>query len=400
VTTARPRIDNSSRRARLAARHHLASHPTGVTAVDVARDLVGVHASDPVTVYLGIWARVPGFRQSDLDRALYDERSLLKVLGMRRTMFVAPRDEAALIQAACTGPIARGERARLARVVRDAGIADDADRWIASVEGETLAALSRLGEATATELAKLVPGLREQVEFGAGKPWGGRFGISTRVLFLLAAEGRIIRGRPKGSIVSSLYRWVLMDRWVPGGLPLVPREEAQVELARRYLASFGPATLSDIRWWTGWTLGEVRRALASLGPEEVLLDDGAIGFVLPGDIDGVAAESSAPGERVALLPALDPTVMGWAGRDWYLGPHRAALFDRNGNAGPTIWLDGRVVGGWVQRRDGEIAWRLLGDVGVDAANRIAGKAAELRAWFGELRFIPRFRTPLERDLGA
>ena len=58
------------------------------------------------------------------------------------------------------------------------------------------------------------------------------------------------------------------------------------------------------------------------------------------------------------VPALDPTAMGWSQRDWYLGPHKEALFDRSGNVGPTIWWNGRIVGGWAQRRSGEIVVRL------------------------------------------
>ena len=58
-------------------------------------------------------------------------------------------------------------------------------------------------------------------------------------------------------------------------------------------------------------------------------------------------------------PTTDPTVMGWKERDWYFGDPAAALFVRNGNAGPTVWADGRVVGGWAQTAVGSIAVRLL-----------------------------------------
>ena len=101
---------------------------------------------------------------------------------------------------------------------------------------------------------------------------------------------------------------------------------------------------------------------------------------------------------VALLPALDPTVMGWAGRDWYLGPHRPALFDTNGNAGPTVWSDGRVVGGWAQRADGEVVVRFLEDAGAEARAAIEAEAARLGDWLGTVRITPRFRTPLELEL--
>ncbi len=102
----------------------------------------------------------------------------------------------------------------------------------------------------------------------------------------------------------------------------------------------------------------------------------------------------------ALLPALDPTPMGWQARDWFLGEHRAALFDRTGNIGPTVWWAGRVVGGWAQRPSGEVGYRLLEDVGVEAAAAITAAAMRLESWLGPGRVTPRFRTPLERALAA
>jgi len=124
------------------------------------------------------------------------------------------------------------------------------------------------------------------------------------------------------------------------------------------------------------------------------LDGGGTGYLLADDLE----PSETPEPWVALLPALDATTMGWKDRDWYLGGYRAALFDRAGNAGPTIWVDGRIVGGWAQRPNGEIAVELLGDVGADARSRIDARAAALQAWLGDLRFVPRFRTPLEQEL--
>jgi hypothetical protein len=92
--------------------------------------------------------------------------------------------------------------------------------------------------------------------------------------------------------------------------------------------------------------------------------------------------------------------MGWRDRGWFLGEHAAALFDRSGNIGPTVWWDGRIVGGWAQRPDGEIVVRLLEDVGSAAAAAIAAEAENLQAWLGPARVTPRFRTPLERELSA
>jgi hypothetical protein len=219
--------------------------------------------------------------------------------------------------------------------------------------------------------------------------------MSSRVLFLLAAEGRIARGRPRGSWISSQYRWAPMEAWLPDRGPDPTVEAARTELARRWLRAFGPATLADLKWWTGLTMGEVKRAITPLGTVEVEIDGGT-GMVLPDDLEPVpAAEPWA-----ALLPALDPTVMGWQERGWYLGEHRAALFDRSGNAGPSVWWEGRIVGAWAQRPDGEIAIRLLEDVGADAERAIECEARRLAAWLGPVKVAARFRTPAELELSS
>ncbi|MDQ4089189.1 MAG: winged helix DNA-binding domain-containing protein, partial [Actinomycetota bacterium] len=109
----------------------------------------------------------------------------------------------------------------------------------------------------------------------------------------------------------------------------------------------------------------------------------------------------APEPWVALLPSLDSTTMGWQQRAWYLGDHGKSLFDTNGNAGPTVWSDGRIVGGWAQRKDtGEVVYRLLEDVGADVTAAVEAEAARLTGWLGDVRVTPRFPTPLQKQLSA
>jgi hypothetical protein len=388
------RIGIEERRARLGLRHHLAGTArAGV--VEVARDLVGLHATDPATVYLAARARTLDPGVAGVEQALYEDRALVRILGMRRTMFVEPVELMGVVQAACTDAIAVQQRRLLVDLVGRAGLADDPPGWIEEVEKVAVRALEARGGATAAELAKDDPRLAQQIVLAEGKPYEGRQSVVSRILLLLAAEGRIVRGRPRGSWVSGQYRWSVVHAWLPDGVPPWSLREAQAELVRRWLRGFGPATIADLKWWTGLPMGQVRRAVAETGAVEVDLD-GTPGLVLPDDLDPVPA----PEPWVALLPALDPTTMGWAGRDFYLGPHRPALFDRNGNAGPTIWLDGHVVGGWAQRATGEVVLRLLEDVGADATAAIEAEAARLTAWLTPLRVTPRFRTPLERELIA
>jgi hypothetical protein len=390
------RIGVQERRARLGVRHHLApaAHAAGV--VQVAEDLVGLHGTDPASVFLAAAARMRQPEVAAIERALYHDRVLLRMLGMRRTMFVVPVELAPIVQAACTNAIAAAQRRLLLQLLEQSGIAaDDPERWLEEVEEATVKALAARGQALASELAEDEPRLREQILLAEGKSYAARQSVVTRVLLVLAAEGRIARGRPRGSWISGQYRWSLIESWLPGGMAGWSAEAAQAELVRRWLAAFGPGTVADLRWWTGLTAGQVKRALAAVGAVEVDLD-GVPGLVLAGDL----APLAAPEPWVALLPALDPTVMGWSGRGWYLGDHGPTLFDRNGNAGPTVWWDGRVVGGWASRKDGEIAVRLLEDVGADAAAAVEAAAGGLADWLGPVRVTPRFRTPLERELSA
>jgi hypothetical protein len=388
------RIGVTERRARLGLRHHLAA-PARSGVVEAARDLVGLHATDPATVYLAARARMAVPEVAAVERALYEDRELVRILGMRRTMFVEPVELMPVVQAACTDAIAVQQRRLLVDMIGGAGMADDPAAWIEEVETAAVKALEARGGATATEVAQDDPRLAQQIVVAEGKPYEGRQSVVTRILLLLAADGRIVRGRPRGSWVSGQYRWSVIGAWLPDGAGPWLIHDAQAELVRRWLASFGPATIADVKWWTGLPMGQVRRAVAAAGAVEVDLD-GAPGLVLADDLDPVPA----PGPWAALLPALDPTTMGWAGRDFYLGPHRPVLFDRNGNAGPTIWWDGRVVGGWAQRRSGELVLRLLEDVGADATTAIEADAARLADWLGPARVTPRFRTPLERELVA
>lgn len=379
-----PTCSPEQRRARLGVRHHLAR--PAATATKAAHGLLALHATDPASVFLAVAARVPEATVSSIERELYVDRSLVRMLGMRRTVFVVPAELAPVVHAACTTQVAARERTKLLGYLERSGITEPVT-WLARTEAATLAALTARGEATAAELASDVPELRTRVTVGQGR-WQGEQRASTRVLFLLAADGHVVRGRPLGSWLSTQYRWA--------PLPPSPRLDpaaARVELARHWLRAHGPGRVADLAWWAGWTLAQTRQALAAL-PTEAVDVDGDTAYVLADD----AAPVPEPQSWVALLPALDPTPMSWQDRGWFLGPHRAALFDRSGNVGPTVWCDGRVVGGWAQRGTGEVAYRLLEDVGADAASQVKDAAERLTAWLGAARVTPRFRTPLEREL--
>jgi hypothetical protein len=389
------RIDVAQRRARLMRRHRLLPAARAQDPVEVAEDLVALHGTDPATVYLSLWARLREADRAAIDRALYDQRCLVRMLGMRRTMFVVPTDFAPVLQASCTRAIAAQQRKLLLGYLAQAGVDGDVAAWLRDVEAGAARGLAGRGSAYGAELVKDEPRLGLKLRLAAGKSYEATVNLTTRVLLLMGAEGRIVRGRPRGSWTSGQFLWHPVEEWFPGGLEELPAEAAQADLVRRWLRGFGPGTAADLRWWTGWTASDVSRALAAVGAVAVELESGA-GFVLPDDLEPEGESEPA----VALLPALDPTTMGWIGRDWYLGAHAPALFDRTGNAGPTLWWEGRVVGGWAQREDGEVVTRFLEDVGREAERQAAAEAERLGSWIGEVRIAPRARArpPLEAEL--
>jgi hypothetical protein len=385
------RIDVSERRARLVRRHRLAPGLRAGDVVEAARSLVCFHASDPASVYLSAWARVDGMTVGDVDRALYAERSLVKHLAMRRTLFVFPRETLSFAQAGASERVADVERRRLVKHVEAAGLQRDGERWLAEASRQVLAALSDGREASSTELRKEIPLLEGSLSYGEGKSWAGKMSVGPRVLTTLSAGGQVVRATNDGAWTVSRPRWAAMASWLGEELASHTEAEGVAKLVELWLRSFGPGTERDLKWWLGSTVGAVRRALADLGAVEVEVG-GAAGYVLPDDLDPVEPVEPC----AALLPPLDPTTMGWADREWYLGPHREQLFDLSGNAGPTAWWDGRIVGGWAQREAGEVDVQLLEDVGAEGRRALESEADRLTDWFDGKRALPRFPSPLSR----
>lgn len=212
---------------------------------------------------------------------------------------------------------------------------------------------------------------------------------------VMSAAGRIVRASNDGGWTTSRPRWAAAEAWLGAGIAALPDREGRARLVEQWLGAFGPGTAEDVRWWLGSTVTAVRAALADLEAVEVDLD-GEVGYLLPGDLE--ATEPVEP--WAALLPSLDPTTMGWIGRDWYLGLHRAQVFDRNGNAGSTAWWDGRVVGGWRQDESGVVEVQMLEDAGEEARSALGAEADRLTAWLGGARVQPRFPSPLSKAAQA
>ena len=374
-------VTDRERRARLARRHALAPGHRAADPEAATRAVTVLHSTEPATVYLSLRARVDGLTVAGVDRALYEDRTLVKQLAMRRTLFVFPRD---LLPAAWGGPSARVAAAigtRLVKEIESGGIADDGVTWLEEAKAGVLEALTGGRAMTAQEIRKQVPALESRLELAPGKKYAANVSVAPRVLTQLGVEGAIARGENAGHWRLSKPRWTLMSDWLGDVPPAAKADEGYAELVGRWLRSFGPGTEDDIVWWLGATKAAVRAALAALGAVEVSLDGGGAGWVLPDDVDPEGDVEP----WAALLPVLDPTVMGWKQRDFYLGEHTPHLFDRNGNAGTTAWWDGRIVGCWVQDDAGRVEVRALEKLPKAAHEAFEAEAARLTDWLDGVR---------------
>ena len=179
--------------------------------------------------------------------------------------------------------------------------------------------------------------------------WALQQSAGSRVLPLLAAQGRLLRGRPRGTWISGQYRWVPTQAWLgerTRPTPAARHGPRSSELAPGERARGRSSTSAGGQ-------GSPRERFARRSPRSARSRSSSTGR------RARARRRPRPGREP---PSRQPrssrrsTRRRWAGRSGSGTSGRTApvLFDRNGNAGPTVWWDGRVVGGWSQRGDGEI----------------------------------------------
>ncbi|MBN9175784.1 MAG: AlkZ family DNA glycosylase [Microbacterium sp.] len=380
-------VSGRERRARLATRHALTPGARVSTPLAAAEAVVALHATEAPSVHLSVWARSRTVGPEQITAALGRDHALVKQLAMRRTLFAFPQDLISAVLPSAAARVATAERAGTIRDIERAGIAPGGAAWLDAARRDVVTALEAHGALSTAELRRVVPIIRTVIPGIGAETWS-----SYRLLTLLGAEGVIVRGPSRGQFPNARPLWTLASTWLDTHHHMTATEGYR-EIVRRWLHAFGPGTEEDLVWWLGATKTIVRTALTELEAIPVTLDGPHPGWLLPDDMDPVPD----PPSWTALLPVLDPTVMGWKHRDFYLGSHAAALFDKLGNAGTTAWVNGRAVGCWTQDEDGAVQVHLLQPIPDRARRSLHHRAAQLTAWLDGRHISTGYRSSAMLD---
>ncbi len=299
----------------------------------VASRLCGLHAQVMSSAELTVWARVENLDRRAVQRALWDDRTLVKTWAMRGTLHLLPADELPLWQAA----LRTTERYRKAAL------------WQKHF-GITLEELDRITEAVGAALEGRVMTREDLMK--EVKRLTGSAGLSAKIvqsswgtiLKPAAFAGRLCFGPSIGQRV----RFTCPETWLTAAPSSVDAQSAPAAVARRFLAAYGPATYHDLaRWWNGGGISTARQWIASLGDEVSPVDlDGARAWMLAAHAREV--RELPPLRSVRLLPGFDQYVVAASCHAEQLlrGGLRSRVFRPQGWISPVLLVNGRIEGTW------------------------------------------------------
>lgn len=367
-------------------KQHLTPDTKGKNVLEVVSDLAGLHAQVPTTPYLSLFARTKDFKREKLEHELYVTWRLVKLRGVRQTVFVMPRDLVAVLWAVTHAQVEKMST----RYMESLGVsAKEFEHWSKKIV--------KLLENQELSVAELKAQLETKVNLSA-------------IVNLLCDQFVLLRGRPRHGWKDGTPRYVVRRETLPDVTLELTERSALVELVRRYLTAFAPVTESDIVWWTGLAKGKVRAALEALRDELVsvkLASEVGEFVMLEPDFEQLQKTKAPRVPTVALLPVLDSYVMGYKERNRYLNPTWTPyVFDRSGNATSTITVSGQIVGVW-DFEDGNppvVKLFLFEKVSKDVLKDIRAKAKEVGRFIAEaeveLRECTKMVSLLERTAGG
>ena len=323
-------------------KHHLFKKADREDLVEVVGDVCGLHAQAAASPYLALWNRVEGFEEDSLNKALFEEKSLVKTWVMRGTLHIIP-----------SGDLPIYNRSLRRMWFEHHGRFMRAPDW-PSIEQRKSTIYPKIMQALAQKplrrkdlgdkvrsLLKDKPQPYERLFSG----WGG-------ILKETAHEGLTVHAEP----CERESCFARLDKWLPkADLLKFSEEEAQKRLFTKYLRGYGPATQQDFCLWSGLVAGDAKKAIenASSSLQQVEIE-GTKGqfWLLKEDLrllDSIDPSEPAPPR---LLPKFDSILLGHKDRSRIVkDEHKKYVFrPKAGDVAATVLVDGQVVGTWRHKR--------------------------------------------------
>jgi hypothetical protein len=311
------------------ARHGLLERAPRDRLLDAVSRLGGAHAQLMSAAELILWARVEQLRSDDVQRALWQDRTLVKTWAMRGTLHLVSVADFPLYVAALS---TRSHYRRGSWLKYHGVTLDEIEAILAGVQ-QTLSGDGLTREQLADQLAErtATPKLAELLRSG----WGA-------LLKPAAFQGLLCFGPSQGQQVT----FVRPSDWI-GPWQAPEPQRALATIARRFLATYGPATIDEFARWLGLEQSDARRVFRALGDEVVAVDvEGWSASALRSDIAELETASAPP--TVRLLPHFDPYTLAIARHSSYLLPeaHKGRVYRPQGWISPVVLIDGRIAGVW------------------------------------------------------
>jgi hypothetical protein len=303
-------------------------HVRARDAAELVRALVGIQAQEPGAAALSIRARTEGVSAAGVERALVEDRSVVRTWAMRGTIHIVPTEDARWLNDLLAPAALTASHRRLGQL----GVPEaDRPRAVAAIR----AALGAHGPLTRAELMEHVA--------RAGIVTTGQ--AAAHLPQLAALEGHVCFGPPAGAKPT----YVLRDDWL-GPLPARPRTDALAEMARRYVGAYGPAAPEDLAAWSGLPLRDARAGWATIAPGLVEVRVRGERAWVAGDAAALLAEPLPEQPPLRLMPAFDTYLLGYRTRDLAVPPeHARRVWPGGGMVRPTVVENGLAVATWRRR---------------------------------------------------
>jgi uncharacterized protein YcaQ len=311
----------------LLGKHHLKQHSKSNKILQIVDDICGLHATGTLEPYLTLFTRMENFKKEDLDNELYIKKSLGRIRGMRKTLFILTKEMIPIVHTVIKYQTVKRDNKYLE--IRDI------NREQYDELAKEIINLLTIKEMSTTEIKKLI---KTEKDLSA-------------VISVMCDEMLILRGKPISSWKDRRLFYAPFKQYFPDiKLNDFDESKATTKLINKYIRNYGPVTETDIVWWLGISKGKVRSSLNHLSDTIETVKVGNLEYdylINKSEIKTIENIELNSHPTVNILPGLDPYIMGYKNRERYINyAYYNFIFDRSGNGTTTILLDGIVNGVW------------------------------------------------------